>query len=202
MTNQLRYIFLIISFFTTVYMRAADPVQIMNSAASIVNGKNVKASFSISGAMKLSGTIRSANGKFAVESNKNSVWYDGKTMATYNRSTNEVTLIHPSAAEISEANPLGYVSGWSKSYKASMASRQPSSGYCILLTPRSAKSGVGNVVITLSAKLIPQKIVIKTKQKQTYSINITNFSTGGSVTASAFTFPKSKYKGAKTVDLR
>lgn len=179
----------------------ADAASLMNSAAAKFAGKSVKVSFSVSGSRSLSGTALCSGKKFAVETSSSSVWYDGNTMYTYNPSTKEVTLTKPSAEELAEANPMTYIAGWKNIYTASMASKQPKTGHCIILTPKNGKSGFGNVVVTLSANLSPQKIVIRTKQKQTYSINIKSFSSASASEAS-FRFPKSRYKGVKTIDLR
>lgn len=201
--KKLVYLFLALA--TVVCSNAATPSAdaVMNSAASKIRGaKGISASFSSTGTSSVSGTIVASGNKFKLTAGGMTTWFDGKTMWSYNPRSQEVSVMNPTAREIAESNPLSYVAGWSGMFKASFSQTKPSSGYSIILTAKNSSVGIKGAVVTLSAQMIPQKIVITQRNGKKETITISSVKFTSAPAASTFTFKKSAYPKATVVDLR
>lgn len=183
--------------------QTADAV-LKKTAAAIKGADGLSASFTLtSGSQKISGSMKSASGKFSLVTSTISTWYDGKTMWTYNSKTNETTVMTPTQAELAEANPLYVVNSYSGNFTASFAKTQPKGAKAIVLTPKSKKLGYKSVHITISdATNLPSQVVVVPLSGQKITITVAQVKTRQKLQASAFTYPKSKYPGAEIVDLR
>lgn len=183
--------------------QTADAV-LKKTAAAIKGADGLSASFTLtSGSQKISGSMKSASGKFSLVTSTISTWYDGKTMWTYNSKTNETTVMTPTQAELAEANPLYLVNSYSGNFTASFAKTQPKGAKAIVLTPKSKKLGYKSVHITISdATNLPSQVVVVPLSGQKITITVAQVKTRQKLQASAFTYPKSKYPGAEIVDLR
>ncbi len=195
----------LMAFAAVVCTYAVDPSAeaVMNKAASKIKGaKGVSASFTTSGASIVRGTIIASGNKFKLTAGGITTWYDGKTMWTYNPGSQEVNVMNPTPKELAEANPLSYVAGWSGMFKASFAKSKPASGYSIVLTAKNNGAGIKGAVVTLSAQMIPQKIVITQRNGKKETISLSNIKFSSIPASSTFTFNKSAYPKATIVDLR
>lgn len=169
----------------------------------MITGKNVRAAFSVSGSGGISGKFVGAGNKFSIQSSGVSLWFDGKTMYTYNPRIGEVTVTNPTLSELMETNPLLYVSRWKSMFTVKKAPRQPSGGdICLILSPKGKSSGISRAVLTVNRRYIPVKIAVKTDKGSRFSIKITSFSNTSAVSASEFIFPKKRFSGVKINDLR
>lgn len=171
-------------------------------SARISKAGGIQASFKMTGAASASGTLYSQGRQFALISNASSSWYDGQHLWTYNPSTNETTLVKPTASEIREANPLSFV-GAASQFNAAYAKTSPAGTKTVVLTPKSKKLGVKSVSLTLNVKtLLPSKIVVVPSSGKAITLSITGIATGKKFAASTFKYPSKKYPKATLVDLR
>lgn len=207
MKNTVRYILLLIAILgvsaSAPAAETADAV-LKRTAAAIKNANGLSASFVLtSGNNKLTGTLKSENSKFSLETSTTCTWYDGKTMWTYNSSSKETTVITPTQSELAEANPLYIVNAYSNNFTAAFAKSQSAGSKTIVLTPKSKKLGYKSVHLTIPDKSsYPTKVVVIPMSGQKITISISQIKTGQKFSASAFTYPKNKYPKVEIVDLR
>lgn len=185
-------------------MGALTPEQVVQKAASVITDtKGLSVSFTLSASgHSTKGTIKSSGKKFAVILPEVSSWYNGKDLYTYNPRTAETTIVAPTAQELLEANPLLYVNGGAGNYTYAFAGEKAAGKYIVILTPRSRKSGIRSLKVTVNAGTFhPEKIEVNAGGGTTL-VNITSVKTGVSLPASDFDYPKSAYPKAEIVDLR
>lgn len=183
---------------------AITPQQVAQRAAAAVSGtKGLSAVFSISGdGMSSKGTIKSAGQKFSVITPHVSIWFNGKSMFTYNPRTSETTVTAPDAQELLESNPLLYVKGGASGYTCSFSQKRVSGKYMVDLKPRNARSGIKKLTFTVNAgNYHVEKIVIETASGKTV-VNVVSLKTGISPAMKEFEYPRSKFPKAEIIDLR
>lgn len=182
---------------------SADAV-LSRVAKAVKTADGVSASFSLSsGGQNLSGTLKSSGSKFSLVTSSTSVWYDGKTMWTYNSKTNETTVTLPTSAELAEVNPLYIVNAYSNNFTAAYAKNQTKGNKTIVMTPKSKKLGYKSVHVTIPDRSsFPSQLVVIPSSGQKITVRIDKVSTGVKLSSSAFEYPKSKYPKAEIVDLR
>lgn len=207
MTRFLKYLIMAVVFLlpASADMTAQTADALLRKSANAIKGANgLTATFTmISGGEKVTGTMKSSGSRFSLESSVSSTWYDGKTMWTYNASTNETTMMHPTPAELAESNPLYIVNTYAGNFTAEYAKSQVKGSKTIILTPKSKKIGYKSVYLTIpDSGSFPSQITINPMSGQRITISITGVKTGQRFPANAFMYPKSKYPKAEIVDLR
>ncbi|MDE7420312.1 MAG: outer-membrane lipoprotein carrier protein LolA [Muribaculaceae bacterium] len=178
---------------------------LLKKAAAGINGSSgLTASFTLDyGTKKVSGTIKAAGNKFALQTSSTSTWYDGKSMWTYNANNAETTLMYPTAQEVAEANPLSIVNSYSANFTAAYAKGQTKGSRTIVLTPKSKQLGYKSVHVTIpDGSVYPSKLVIVPTSGQKMTVSITQVKSGQKLPESTFVYPKSKYPKVEIVDLR
>lgn len=177
--------------------------QIMQKTAATLGG-TVTVSYRISGSSSGSGIIVVSGNKFFVDAGRSKIWYNGKTMTTLNTVSNEATITTPTATEVNESFPLSYLTTWRRDYTVAMATKQPSGGYCLVLTSKSASAVAKKAILTVnSANFQPRKLVISFKNGGTASVAVTSIRKGNSSKyTNSFQYPKKLYPKVKIVDLR
>lgn len=186
-------------------MAAQTAAGMLKKAAADINGAGgLTASFTLDyGQQKISGTLKAAGKKFALQTPSSSTWYDGKSMWTYNANNNETTLMTPTAQEVAEANPLSIVNSYSSIFTAAFAKTQPKGGKTIVLTPKSKNSGYKSVHVTIpEGSSFPSKLIVIPTSGQKVTVTVSQVKRVQSLSASTFVYPKSKYPKAEIVDLR
>ncbi len=187
-------------------MSGADTVEgMLRKAAAGINGTSgLSASFTLDyGTQKVTGTMKAAGKKFALQTQSSSTWYDGKSMWTYNAKNAETTLINPTAQEVAEANPLSIVNSYSANFTATFAKTQTKGSKTIVLTPKSKKSGYKSVHVTIAdGSIYPSKLVVIPSSGQKVTVSITKITSGLKLPAATFVYPKAKYPKVEIVDLR
>lgn len=207
----MRYLSKYVLLFLTVFCfcsfanaaESADAV-LSRVAKAVKAAIGVNASFSLSsGGQNLSGTLKSSGSKFSLVTSSTSVWYDGKTMWTYNSKTNETTVTLPTPAELAEVNPLYIVNAYSNNFTAAYAKSQTKGSKTIVLTPKSKKLGYKSVHVSIPDKSsFPTQLVVIPLSGQKITVKIEKVTTGVKFPSSTFEYPKSKYPKAEIVDLR
>ena len=174
------------------------------AATSISASSGLTASFTLDyGSQKVSGTMKAAGKKFALQTSSSSTWYDGKNMWTYNAKNAETTLMNPTAQEVAEANPLSIVNSYSSNFTAAFAKGQAKGSKTIILTPKSKQMGYKSVHVTIpDGAGYPSKLVIVPISGQKVTVTISQVKSGQKLPDSSFVYPKSKYPKVEIVDLR
>lgn len=202
-----KYVLLFLTVFCfCAFANAAESADAVLSrvAKAVKAAIGVNASFSLSsGGQNLSGTLKSSGSKFSLVTSSTSVWYDGKTMWTYNSKTNETTVTLPTPAELAEVNPLYIVNAYSNNFTAAYEKSQTKGSKTIVLTPKSKKLGYKSVHVTIPDKSsFPSQLVVIPLSGQKITVKIEKVTTGVKFPSSTFEYPKSKYPKAEIVDLR
>lgn len=185
---------------------AAPPAQeVMRKAAATLSGSSgvtVRYSISSSDGGRYSGTAIVKGRSFYLDQGRYKTWYDGKSMTTLDTSDNTATLSNPTAAEVDQMCPTGYISSWASSYTVAMARKQPASGHCVILTAKNSGAAARKAVLTVGANFHPQKLVVSLRNGTTATVVITSVKAGGAPAANNFRFPSAKYRKVKVTDLR
>ena len=178
--------------------------QILNKAIEkISNAKGVEAKFKVyNSGYSGNGEIKTLGNKFKVTLPDVEIWYNGKEMYTYNKNTQETTVVYPSAEELSESNPLAYVTGASKNYNVGISTVKKAGRDVLELTPKK-KGEIKRVTLTLvKSDNVPEKIVVEPNSGNPITAEILSFKTATNLTSSDFEYPKSKYPNVELIDLR
>ncbi len=168
---------------------------ILKKAASGINGSSgLTASFTLDyGQQKISGTMKAAGKKFALQTPSSSTWYDGKNMWTYNAKNAETTLMTPTPQEVAEANPLSIVNTYSSNFTATFAKGQNKGSKTIVLTPKSKQTGYKSVHVTIpEGSVYPSKLVIIPSNGQKVTVSITQVKSGQKLPEATYVYTKSK----------
>ena len=195
--------FLFILCFFTIDAQST-PQQILNKAiSSIVSAKGVEAKFTIyNSGYSGTGEIKSLGKKFHVILPDVEVWYNGKDLYTYNKRISETTVVTPTPEELSESNPLAYVSGASDNYNVAFSTVKKAGSEVLELTPKK-RSEIKRITLTLKkTDSAPEKIVVEPKNGNPIRADIGSFKTGMNFSESEFNYPESKYPKVEIVDLR
>lgn len=190
---------------TTSATAAETADGMLRKAASAINGSaGLTASFTLDyGSQKVSGTMKAAGKKFALQTSSTSTWYDGKNMWTYNAKNAETTLMVPTSQEVAEANPLSIVNSYSANFTAAFAKGQTKGSKTIVLTPKFKNLGYKSVHVTIpEGSIFPSKLVIVPASGHKVTVSITQVKSGQKLPESTFVYPKAKYPNVEIVDLR
>lgn len=172
-------------------------------AGKFKRSAGTQVSFRLTGSTgSLNGTLNCAGNKFSILTGKLNSWYDGKNMWSYNSSSEETTLVNPTASELAETNPMSFLNMASQ-FKVAYGTGAKNGQKELVLTPKSRKLGLKKVVLHVkTGTLTPTKIVVTQSSGQSFTVTVTKVVTGKRFAASTFTYPSAKYPGVKVVDLR
>lgn len=179
------------------------PAQAVNKGAlALRNAKGIKIEFSINaGGKNANGVLISKGQKFMIESPVGSSWYNGISLYTYNPRTKETTLTKPTAAELSEANPLSYIHGNAAYVATDMPEKKGKR--MIRLTPNKSGLGVKNVVLTVDpTTCLPEVISITMDNGVSTTITVKSLQLDALPNAKVFEYPKSKFPQVEVIDMR
>ncbi|MFT4031985.1 MAG: outer membrane lipoprotein carrier protein LolA [Siphonobacter sp.] len=147
------------------------------------------------------GDILTKNGKYQLKLAGQEIYNDGKTIATYVKENNEVSLSNYDPSE-GDFNPANVYTIYKKGYKYSFV-QEKGGNEIVDLVPESKSSKVAKVQITVGKTDHSIKSwVITEKSGKTQSFRITKFTPNVSLTDAAFTFDKNKHPGVEVIDLR
>lgn len=201
--KNLKYILILLLCAFSLQARSENAAEVLSKAATKINSaKGLSCAFTLtSGTNSTKGTLKSSGSKYVIKTGVSSVWYNGKTMATYNPRTKEMTLMTPTSAELAESNPLCYLRGYEKEYTASFAKTAIKGKKVIELTAKRRTAAAKKVIITLSGTSgLPEKFTITGNDGSMTTAVISGLKYAASIPASEFNYPK--MKGVEIVDLR
>lgn len=182
----------------------ANPSNILSKTVNLISGaKGVEAKFTVyNSGYSGGGEIKTLGNKFKVTLPDVEVWYNGKDLYTYNKRTAETTVVTPTQEELSESNPLAYVTGAAGKYNVAFSTVKKTGKNVLELTPKT-KGEIKRITLTLNkADGAPQKIVVEPSSGNPITADITSFKTGVTLSPADFEYPKSKYPKVELIDLR
>lgn len=143
--------------------------------------------------------------KFRLEMGEQTLICDGKTLWTYLKELNEVSIspFEPMEGELSPTNLFTIYEKGFESYYVSEANRGKNKVHNIDIVPTDKKRSFFKIrlVIDRQKEQILQAIIFD-KNGTLYTYDIQNFVTNIAIADSQFGFDKSKFPGVEVVDLR
>ena len=154
------------------------------------------------GKTSMAGQLVMAREKFKYKSGAMDVYYDGTTQWTVDGSSKEISLTNPTLNELSEINPLAFVTSYKKNYSVSMVS-QSGGTYTVKLTANKKSAFVRSAqVVVNSSTWMPTQVNAVLANGQSMTVRITSATKGKALTINDFRFnPKSK-PDFEVIDLR
>lgn len=151
----------------------------------------------------IKGNLKTSGKKFSISTPGTSIWYDGKTMWTYNSSTQETTVTLPTPQEVAETNPLSVVQANSGDFSIYFAKKQPSKGKRIVFIPKRKDLGLKSVAVSVSSgTYMPYNVVVTPQSGKPTTVHINSLSTKSNFSPSDFVYPSGRFPKAEIVDLR
>lgn len=199
-----RIIFVILSL-VALFATAQTPQKMLDNAVNALKSSGaVTARYAVKGSQgNTAGTITMSGTKYRIISGDMKCWFDGKTMWTYSKMTDEVNITTPTAADLQMANPYAAAQDFKANYNMWKAAGQLPGTYAIMLSPKK-KSPISKLYLYIDSKTyLVRNLHVKMSDGNSYTITLTNYKTGVSAPASTFVFDKSMVPaGTEVVDLR
>ncbi len=179
---------------------AVQARKILDKTASIVGRKGgASANFSMSGkAGNVSGTISIKGVKFNAQTPQAIVWYDGKTLWTYMKKSQEVNVSTPTKASQLSMNPYTFINIYKSGYKLGM--KNVTGGWQIHLTATNNARTIREMYITIGKNYYPKTIKMRQSNGWT-TINVSNFK-AKNLGDATFRFNAKDFPQAEVIDLR
>ena len=136
--------------------------------------------------------------KFTASTTQANVWYDGKTMWTYVKNTQEVNISNPTEAQQQSMNPYKFLTIYKNGFNLGMTTL--SSGWKIHLTAANQQRSIKEMYITVDKNYYPKEIRMRQNNGWT-TIKVSGFK-ARSLSDSAFRFNAKDYPKAEVIDLR
>lgn len=175
------------------------------TSAVIRNAGDIKADFSANASSgSMSGTIYIHKNMLHLASSDVKCWFDGKTLWTYRKSTNEVNITTPTAAEKQSINPYHFINIYKKGYTYTMreTTLRGKGAYEVTLNATSPANKLRKMVITIDKANYQPLAVNMQRAKSSTTIYITSCKTKQKFNANTFSFKRSDYPSAEIIDLR
>ncbi len=175
---------------------------VLDKTAAIVSNKTgATAQFTISGTKTgtVSGRLNIKGNMFQVTTPVSTVWYNGKTQWTYLKSTEEVNVSTPNAAQQIQMNPYRFINMYRNGYNMALTDKGQS--YWVHLTAQNQKSSVPEMYILVNKKTYHPETVKMRQGKTWTTITIRNFK-ACKLADGIFTFKAKDYPQAEVIDLR
>ena len=142
---------------------AAQARKVLDKTAAVVSNKNgATAQFTLSSAKTgtVSGRLSLKGNKFQVTTPQSIIWYNGKTQWSYLKSTEEVNVSTPTAAQQLQMNPYRFINMYkTTSHPETIKMRRGKEWTTV--TVRNFKAGrLADSVFTFNAKEFPHAEVV------------------------------------------
>ena len=130
---------------------AQTPKNVLDRTAAVVSHPGgITAAFTMTGGMgNASGTIAVKGKKFQATSPVATIWFDGKTMWTYMKKNDEVSITTPSDAQLQKINPYNFINLYKNGYDMTISSA--STTHTVHLTAQGAQK-IQELFITVDKK--------------------------------------------------
>jgi len=166
-----------------------------------INDETNKIKQSFEGQLLLKGA------KFYLDTPDQSVYFDGKTQWTYNKTVQEVSILEPQPQDVQALNPVSVFELYKKDcdykYKGEKIDIQKRKVQEVSLFPKNIKEDVKQVDIQInSSDAMPVFFFIIYNDKSEYRIYINKYQTQLSLPDSTFVFDTKKFPNVDVNDLR
>ena len=179
---------------------------VLDKTASVIrNAGDIKADFSATSTSgSMSGTVFLHKNMLHLTSPGIKCWYDGKTLWTYRKETNEVNVTTPTAAEQHSINPYLFINIYKKGYSYTMRETKLKGKACyeVTLSATSPTNKLRKMVINIDKATYYPLSVNMQRTKNNTQIYILNCKTKQKFKDATFRFPTAEYKSAEIIDLR
>ena len=207
MKKYLLALSIVFGLFTVTTVQAQSAKEVLDKCAAKVSARDgVKADFSMTSAQygDASGKIAVKGKMFHATTPMATMWFDGKTLWTYRKSTNEVNITTPTAAEKQSINPYHFINIYKKGYSYTMreTTLRGKGAYEVTLNATSPANKLRKMVITIDKATYHPLAVTMQRPKSSTTIYITSCKTKQKFNASTFSFKRSDYPSAEIIDLR
>jgi len=145
--------------------------------------------------------------KFFLDTPDQSVYFDGKTQWTYNKTIEEVSILEPQPQDIQALNPISvyelYKTDCNYKYKGEKTDIQKRKVQEVSLFPKNIKEDIRQVDIQINPDDgMPVFFYIFYKDKSEYRIYINKYQTKLNLSDSPFVFDTKKFPNVDVNDLR
>jgi hypothetical protein len=175
---------------------------VLDKTAAVVSNKDgVSAGFKITDGQygNLSGTIAVKGQKFQASTPQVNVWFDGKTLWTLMKSSDEVNVSNPTANELAAINPYNFINIYRSGYKYDM--KTVGKEFQVHLTATDKSRKIQKMYINVNkSSYVPSQVKMLRGGKWS-TITISNFKKA-SLSDSQFRFNPKSYPDAEIIDLR
>lgn len=196
---------LLLATLQTIGSYAQNPTlarKVLDKTAAVVgNKRGASAKFTVSGSKigTASGSIAIKGSMYHVSTPKAIVWFNGKTQWSYLKSTNEVNVTTPSAAQRMKMNPYAFITLYKSGYNLGVTTK--GGNQVVHMTAQNKTQAVQEIYLTVNSKTFVPSMV-KMKENGTWTtISISGF-TAKSLSNSTFTFKQKEFPSAEVIDLR
>ena len=174
---------------------------VLDKTAAVVSNKNgIQANFTMTGGMgNVSGTITVKGRKFQATTPVATMWFNGKTMWTYMKKSDEVSVTTPNESQLQAINPYNFLNLYKKGYDATLNSSGNS--HVVHLTATSTERKIKEIFITVDKKTnYPTQVKMLQGKKWTI-FDISNLKKQN-IPDSQFKFNSKDFPKAEIIDLR
>lgn len=181
---------------------AAQARKVLDRTAAVVSNKNgATAQFTLSSAKTgtVSGRLSLKGNKFQVTTPQSIIWYNGKTQWSYLKSTEEVNVSTPTAAQQLQMNPYRFINMYKTGYNLGLTDK--GKAYWVHLTAQNPKNSVPEIYILIDKKTSHPETIKMRRGKEWTTVTVRNFK-AGRLADSVFTFNAKEFPHAEVVDLR
>jgi len=179
---------------------------VLDKTSSVIrNAGDIKADFTASSsAGSMTGTIYIHGKQLHLSSANIMCWFDGKTLWTLNKQSNEVNITTPSAAEKQAINPYNFIEMYKSGYNYTMRETKSTGKACyeVTLTATAKSNKIQKMIVMVDKSTYYPLSVAMQKGKGTTIISISNCKTKQKFSANTFKFNQAAYKDAEIIDLR
>ena len=179
---------------------------VLDKTASVIrNAGDIKAGFSATSTSgSMTGTIYFHKQMLHLTSSGVKCWFDGKTLWTYRKQSNEVNITTPTAAEQQSINPYHFINIYKKGYTYTLRETKLKGKACyeVTLNATSAANKLRKMVINIDKTNYYPLSVDMQRAKSSTQIYILSCKTNQHFSASTFKFPAAEYRNAEIIDLR
>ena len=179
---------------------AQTPRSVLDRAAAVIsNPGGITATFKMTGGMgNASGTISVKGKKFQASSPVATIWFNGKTMWTYMKKNDEVSISTPNDAQLQKINPYNFINLYKKGYDMMMSSAANS--HTVHLTAQGNQN-IQEIFITVDKKSFHPTQVKMLQGKRWTTFDISELKTV-TLSDSMFSFNSKDFPQAEVIDLR
>lgn len=154
----------------------------------------------------INGTLTTKGRKFHLVTPAATMLFDGKTLYTYSKQSNEVTISEPEEEEVKDLDPTAVLGSYKSGYKIEKPEEGSRAGHrtaLIKLYPENLNESFFKVEMLIDQDAnMPLSITTFAKNGVTNTIAILSIETNQSFSDKEFAYSADRFPGAEIVDIR